>query len=526
MPKGETLHKCLLLVKVKLHPDGTEAKIKSRCVVRGDTMKQGVHYTDTFAPTSGLTGVRCLLSNAVTSKYCVKSFDAEQAFCNALPEFDTYLSIPPGRPMKRDDEGNPMGYKLHRQTYGVPNGPRRWHICMHNWLMRYNDANPNKPQWVQSILEPCMYHLRGAQHDERVDICVFVDDVIAAFPDTDDGKRTYSDFVEAFKRDYKLQDDGYTDCTEFTGMNLEWNADRTTLRIDQPGSVHGILDRYNFSDSKPSFIPAISKHLVSDLDSPAEGPEGDEDRKFMADKPYRQACGDLIWISRVHRYDLIYAVNACTRVAHNPGPKHWEAICKILRYLNHTKDYALEYRADGTGGVKGYSDSDWAPNYGTYYDNYRSTSGEIITVNDHAVLWKSKRQQLVAQNSCEAEYYSAADASKDLIFVDRIMQSLSNNKQKHDVPTLYVDNQSAIHTAQNAQDNEKQRHIDMRAHVLRDNVSRKEISLCFIPGVDNPADNQTKPLGDTKFRQFRDRHHLVARTDKDNTHVRAQPMYH
>ena len=197
---------------------------------------------------------------------------------------------------------------------------------MHNWLMRYNESNPDKPQWVQSILEPCMYHLRGAQCDQHVDICVFVDDVVAGFPDTDDGNSTYADFVEAFKKDYKLQDDGYTDCTEFTGMNLEWNADRTTLRIDQPGSVHGILERYNFADSKPSFTPAISKHLISDLDSPAEGPDGDKDRQFMVDKPYRQACGDLTWIARVHRFDLIYAVNACTRVAHNPGPKHWEAI--------------------------------------------------------------------------------------------------------------------------------------------------------------------------------------------------------
>jgi hypothetical protein len=115
------------------------------------------------------------------------------------------------------------------------------------------------------------------------------------------------------------------------------------------------------------------------------------------------------------------------------------------RGLNHTKDYALEYRSDGhTGGVKGYSDSDWAPNYGAYYDKYRSTSGEIVTVNDHAALWKSKRQQPVSQNSCEAEYYPAADASKDLIFADRIMQSLSDNKQKHDAPALYVDNQPAI----------------------------------------------------------------------------------
>lgn len=230
----------------------------------------------------------------------------------------------------------------------------------------------------------------------------------------------------------------------------------------------------------------------------------------MKDKPFREICGDLIWLTRVHRYDMIYAVNACSRVANNPGPVHWEALCKILRYLNHTKDFGLEYHQDGTGGIRGFSDSDWAPNYGNYFDNYRSTSGEIITANDHAVLWRSRRQHLVAQASCEAEYYAAADASKDLIFVDRIMHSLSADKTNHPPPILYVDNKSAIAVAQNAQDNEKQRHIDMRAHFLRDCVSRFDIELKFIPGAENPADNQTKPLGDTKFGVFRKRHHLVS----------------
>ena len=65
LPDGQTAHDYLLLIKVKLKPDGTEDKIKSRCVIRGDRMVDGVHYTDTFAPTTGLTAVRCLLSNTV-----------------------------------------------------------------------------------------------------------------------------------------------------------------------------------------------------------------------------------------------------------------------------------------------------------------------------------------------------------------------------------------------------------------------------------------------------------------------------
>ena len=519
VPPGEDLHDCLLLLKVKLNPDGTENKIKARCVIRGDRMLQGVHYTDTFAPASGLVAVRCLLSNTVTQGYCLKAFDAEQAFCNATPEFDTYLNPPPGRPRRRGPNGERMGYKLNRQTYGIPNGPRRWHMCIHNWMLRYNATNPGSPQWTQSVLEPCLYHLRGATRDERIDICLFVDDVLSSFPDTPTGRKTYSDFVEAFKKTYKIQDDGYTDADQFTGINLTWNADRTELRLDQPGAVDGVLKKYNFIDSKSSYTPAIANTLVSTRDCPAEGPEGDADRAYMKDKPYREAIGDLLWLARVYRYDIQYAVNACSRVGSNPGPAHWHAICKILRYLNHTKDFALVYRkhpqpkSDNVyqpNTTLGYSDSDWAPNYGTWFDNYRSTSGKIISRNQHALLWTSRRQERVAQSSCEAEYYAAASASKDLMFVDRIMQSLAPDVLDHPTPVLFLDNKSAIFAATNAQDNEKQRHIDLRAHCIRDSVTRKDMKLRFIPGTENPADAQTKPLGDTKFHKFRNFHQLVA----------------
>ena len=235
----------------------------------------------------------------------------------------------------------------------------------------------------------------------------------------------------------------------------------------------------------------------------------------MKDKPYRQCIGDLLWLSRVYRYDLQYSVNACARVANNPGPKHWQALCKILRYLNHTREYRLVFRKPEASQphVTGYTDSDWAPNYGTYFDNYRSTSGSIISHNKHALVWKSRRQDRVAQSSTEAEYYAAADTAKYLTFVSRIIKSISPNTRKNvPSPVLHIDNKSAIHAAQNAQDNEKQRHIDIRAHFLRDLVTRKSLHFQFISGLENPADAQTKPLGDVKFGAYRNFHSLLPPT--------------
>jgi len=454
VPEHETLQDAMIMIKEKRAPDGTFIKIKGRCVVRGDRMVQGVHYTDTFAPTTGLCALRCLLSTAVTHGWSVKSCDATQAFCNATPEFPTYLRTPPGL-RQQYKNSRPMCYKLKKQTYGVPNGPRRWHIVLHNWLMRYNEDQPVKPQWTQSSLEPCLYHLRGDECDERVDCCVFVDDLCSAFPETTTGKKCYGDFIEAFKADFDLGDDGYTDCTEFTGINLTWNEDRTELAMDQPHVVNSMLQRYNFDNSRSSYTPALANTLLSTLDSPKEGPEGEADRTYMKDKPYRQCIGDLLWITRVYRYDIQYAVNACARMANNPGPKHWAAVCKILRYLNHTKNFKLVYSKPTTTAphVTGYADSDWAPNYGDYFDNYRSTSGSIISHNKHALTWRSRRQERVAQSSTEAEYYAAADAAKELTFISRLMKSMAYDATTIGTPVLKMDNKSAIQAAQNAQDN-------------------------------------------------------------------------
>ena len=73
------------------------------------------------------------------------------------------------------------------------------------------------------------------------------------------------------------------------------------------------------------------------------------------------------------------------------------------------------------------------------------------------------------------------------------MQSLAPDVRDHPTPVMFVDNKSAIHAATNAQDNEKQRHIYLRAHCIRDSVTPKDIELKFIPGTENPAGAQTKP---------------------------------
>jgi len=129
--------------------------------------------------------------------------------------------------------------------------------------------------------------------------------------------------------------------------------------------------------------PGCPKILVSDRDCPVKGPEGDNDRRFMKDKNYRSRIGALLWISRIGHPEIAYQVNALARVAHNPGPAHWDASTRLVRYLKGARHLALTLSRGSSKRpfrLCGYSDADWPPDYAGYYGNYRSTTGWCFAV--------------------------------------------------------------------------------------------------------------------------------------------------
>ena len=130
------------------------------------------------------------------------------------------------------------------------------------------------------------------------------------------------------------------------------------------------------------------------------------------------------------------------------------------------------------------------------------------SVSGNAVHWRSRRQQRLALSSNEAEYYAAAEAAKDAVYIGRLSKSIAHDQTVCNIPQMFLDSKTAKQCAENPCDNEKQRHISLRAHFIRELVSNKDLEIFHIPGADNPADQLTKPLGETKFSQHRAYHKL------------------
>ena len=117
----------------------------------------------------------------------------------------------------------------------------------------------------------------------------------------------------------------------------------------------------------------------------------------------------------------------------------------------------------------------------------------MFLLGEGAVRWKSKKQSIVAALSCEAEYIAAFPATKEAVWLSRLLAGMLG-KGKLPPIVLKIDNQGAIATAKGAGINSRNKHIDMRYHFTRDAVGNNQGAVEYVRSNEPAADPLTKPL--------------------------------
>ena len=112
-----------------------------------------------------------------------------------------------------------------------------------------------------------------------------------------------------------------------------------------------------------------------------------------------------------------------------------------------------------------------------------------------AISWRSCLKDCMASSTTEAKYVAASDASKEAIWLARLVRDLGI----HEVPVLHCDSQSAIALAKNPVFHSKSKHIEVRYHVIRDVLAGKRIELVKVHTDDNPVDALMKSLASERF---------------------------
>ena len=131
--------------------------------------------------------------------------------------------------------------------------------------------------------------------------------------------------------------------------------------------------------------------------------------------PYAHAVGSLMYAMTSTRPDICYAVGLVSRYQSNPGKAHWQAVKRIFRYLQMTKNMKLCFGLDELE-IKGFTDADFAGDT----DDRKSTSGYVFLFGGTAVSWLSKKQGCVAKYTMNAEYIACSNA----VWIKHFMDSL------------------------------------------------------------------------------------------------------
>ena len=85
-------------------------------------------------------------------------------------------------------------------------------------------------------------------------------------------------------------------------------------------------------------------------------------------------------------------------------------------------------------------------------------------VGDNLVLWKSKKQQVVAPSSAEAEYHAMALARCKLVWLKSLLANLCCSCIT--LMTFFYDNQASMHIAFNLVFLERTKNIKVDCHYI------------------------------------------------------------
>jgi hypothetical protein len=239
----------------------------------------------------------------------------------------------------------------------------------------------------------------------------------------------------------------------------------------------------------------LASKLVSTPLDPSIKLHQDNGEPYEDITQYRRLIGRLLYLTTT-RPDITLATQHLSQFLNAPTITHYNAACRVLRYLKSNPGYGLLFPRNSEIQILGYADADWAG----CIDTRKSTSGYCFFIGTSLISWRAKKQQTIARSSSEAKYRSLASAVCELQWLLYLLNDLNVTCSRP--PVLYCDSQSAIHIASNPVFHERTKHLEIDCHLIREKLQKGVLKLLPISTNEQLGDFLTKALSFPKFGYF------------------------
>ncbi|WJZ94996.1 hypothetical protein VitviT2T_013797 [Vitis vinifera] len=367
---------------MKYKADGSIERFKVRLVAKGYTQTYGIDYIETFAPIAKINTVRVLLSLAANLDWPLQQFDVKNVFLHGELSEEVYMHLPLGC-MVSEKQCQKV-CKLKKSLYGLKQSPRAWfgRFTKSMRAFGYRQSNSDHTLFLKK------------QHSKITTLIVYVDDMVVTGNDPEERKALQN----YLSREFKMKDLG--PLKYFLGIEVSRSSEG--IFLSQRKYALNLLQETGMSGCQPVNTP-IEEGLKLCV----------ELNQVSTDKGrYQRLVGRLMYLAHT-RPDLAYALSVVSQYMHNPREQHMNAVMCILRYLKNAPGKGILFAKNvDHQNIEVYTDADWAG----AVDDRRSTSGYFTFVGGNLVTWKSKKQNVVAHSSAEAEFKEPRALDPESIF--------------------------------------------------------------------------------------------------------------
>jgi len=476
VPDGHRAVKSKLTFKRVYNPNGTLKKHRIRIVARGD-LQPWETYKDTYAGTAKRKSIMILLALAAQTDMHIHTADVKSAFLIPELQEEIYMQLP----VDYTGKANPRFVRLRRALYGLKQAAHAFMVHLRTALTSLGfKQNPN---------DQCIY-TRG-KGENKIYVATHVDDLLILSRNIDNMLK----FEEELSTKYEITTEHHP--TSYLGMQLDRDSTAGTIKLSLPSYSQKMVDKF-LPDMrvKPAATPApvtANAKGQTDVATPLSKQEQDT---------YMQLVGTALYLGICTRPDLLAQLQLLTQKMQSATTADMASAKRLLRYVKGTINHGITFHrgtGDDIGTLYAYADSA----YGTTTDK-KSIHGLCYSLGKHNACFYStcKKQTIVALSSTEAEYVAASEACRDILWFRSYLSNLGWSQPPSTI--LFQDNLSCMDIANNLDNNERTKHIDIKYHFIKDHINKGTLKMEYLPTTEMTADILTKALPYDQFVKLRD----------------------
>jgi hypothetical protein len=463
-----------LVCKHKRDDSGKVVRYKVHYVAKGFAQRFGIDYNKTMAPTSWLESLWAISHLTASLNWDLHQFDIKMAFLHGILPLDEtmFMEQPPGFkvPGKQD-----WVWWLLNSIYGMKQASRIWNKTFNKAILGWN--------FIWLSCKWCVYIC--CSPTGTIIFSVHIDDIFSAASSAAENDR----FAALLKSKWEISKLGPA---KFT-LGITFSCDRSarTITLSQTAFIDKVVNWFNLSDAHSCDTPMVAGLVLRRPDKAIPIPP--EIVEWQAQTPYHMLVGALNYIAVGTQPDIAFTMGHLSSFMDCYTLDHWSTTIHVIRYLKGTRTFRLTLGGTNPLHLVGYSDSDYA----NCPDTSCSISGYCFNLGSGTISWMSKKQRIITDSSCYAEYIALHDSSHELAFLRELLTGL--NFTPSAATPLLCDNDTVQRLAEDHVGHPNVKHIQVKFHHICELVEDSAISLTHVCSSDNTADILTKPLTQGDF---------------------------